>query len=800
MSKLYSFKLFSHRNPDKLLFEHLKNTAEFSKKIINEKTLNLENIKKEILSNISYIIGLSHDIGKATKYFQEYLNEKDEKKKNSLKNSKETHHSFLSSLFAYYLVKNFIENNLNENKITRYLPIISYFIVKRHHGNLHNAFDEVYFDENEEEIVKKQLENIDYEELQKIFDISLSNIKIRDIADILIKNYKNDIFKKDKKIIRDELKNNEDLSIYFITQLLYSVLLNADKSDVILDKDKSIERQNIDPNIVDNFKKKEFIINQNTIHKLRDEIYNEIINNIGEISLDDKIFSLNAPTGTGKTLASLSFALKLRDKVKNEKGFIPKIIYSLPFLSIIDQNFNVFEKMFLKIDGKLPNSNTLLKHHHLSDIYYKTEENEFEIDEAELLIESWNSEIIVTTFWQFFHTIFSNRNSLIKKFHNLVNSIIILDEIQAIPHRYWRLIKEALKFISEKFNSFIVLSTATLPLIFDNKEVKELVKNKEKYFNSIDRVKLNLNLEEISLDEFKNILEKDIIKNEDKDFLIVLNTIGTSIQVFNFVKELKLSNTKLYYLSTNIIPKERVKRINEIRQSNEYKLRKIIVSTQLIEAGVDIDADIVYRDFAPLDSINQVSGRCNRNYTKIKGNVNIFIIKDKKQECYKRIYDGFIISKTKDILYGKEVVEESKMLKLNNEYFLAIKKGMSDDESNKNLQFLFNLSFSHIGEKFKLIEEDHYKIDVFIEADEEAKKIWEEFKNIKEIKDPFERKVEFLKIRNKFYEYVISVEEYGDGINKELGIGYISMEEKNNYYCDETGFKRKNYGMGTFFT
>lgn len=200
MNELYSFKLFSHRDPDKLLFDHLKNTANLSKGIIDEKVLNLDNVEKEILSNIAYIIGLSHDIGKATNCFQEYLNEKDEERKNSLKNDPETHHSFLSSLFPYYLVKKYIDANLQEQKLINYLPIISFFVVRRHHGDLRNALDEVYLDGNGEKVIENQLNDINYNELQKIFDLTINknillNVKIENIAERIINNYKNNIFR-----------------------------------------------------------------------------------------------------------------------------------------------------------------------------------------------------------------------------------------------------------------------------------------------------------------------------------------------------------------------------------------------------------------------------------------------------------------------------------------------------------------------------------------------------------------------------------------------------------------------------
>lgn len=587
-------------------------------------------------------------------------------------------------------------------------------------------------------------------------------------------------------------------------------MLDADKTDAA--ELGRIERNNIDESIVDKYKKIKFsdMEKDNKINHMRNEIYDEVISKIKNISLEkDKILSLNVPTGTGKTLTSLSFALKLKKRVETEKGYNPRIIYSLPFLSIIDQNFAVFEDVFKTVNRKEPSSDILLKHHHLSDIIYSTREDEFESTDRDigkdvLLIEGWNSEVIVTTFMQFFYSLISNRNRAIRKFHNITNSIIVLDEIQAIPHKYWLLLNKTIKFFAKHFNVYFIFVTATQPLVFDEmaNEIKPLVEDKEKYFRILDRVSLKINLDCTNIDDFKEVLKEDIINNSDKDFLIVLNTINFSIKVYNYVKNLDLKNDALYYLSTNIIPKERLKRIKDIKKKDTK--RKIIISTQLIEAGVDIDADVVYRDFAPLDSINQVAGRCNRNFGDRKGTVKIFIL---KEEGYGKIYypcsiyESFIINKSKDIFKGRESeINESDFLQLNENYFKEVNSGKSDDTSNEILRNVEELKFNELSQ-FKLIEEDYYKIDIFVDVDNKAKEIWGKYGQSLKEKNPFERKNEFLKIKKQFYDYVISVpEKYASGlVDDNYGIGYVAYNELESYYNLETGFKRDSAGCGTLF-
>ncbi|MBA7544941.1 hypothetical protein ES705_37303 [subsurface metagenome] len=137
-----------HSHPDKLLIDHLQKVGDLCRKNLSLKKLNLDGyIDFNILKDISYLIGVSHDFGKATNYFQEYLKEKDELKKSEMKNKAEVHHSFISALFTYYVVREYLlTKNLLSEKYYRYLPVISFLTVKRHHGNLNDALDEVILD------------------------------------------------------------------------------------------------------------------------------------------------------------------------------------------------------------------------------------------------------------------------------------------------------------------------------------------------------------------------------------------------------------------------------------------------------------------------------------------------------------------------------------------------------------------------------------------------------------------------------------------------------------------------------
>jgi len=475
-----------------------------------------------------------------------------------------------------------------------------------------------------------------------------------------------------------------------------------------------------------------------------------------------------------------------------KSGIKPRIIYGLPFTSIIDQNYEIFDEIL-----KNPDSNILLKHHHLAEISYNQKDNdaEFESGQAKFMIESWESEIIVTTFFQIFHTLFSNRNRMIQKFHKLANSIILLDEVQTIPYKYWKLVRETLLKISELFNVYFILITATQPRIFEPDEIIELVPNKSEYFAQFDRVNLDFVSESIVLQNFIKKCKNEI-ENSDKSYLFVMNTINSSIDLFQHLTNMKL-DADYFYLATNIIPKHRFEKIKNIKKS---KNRKIIVSTQMIEAGVDIDIENVWRDFGPLESINQVCGRCNRNFSDKKGNVRIFEILNENHNntpFSKYIYGKSALSiiETKESLGRKTKISESEFLKNMDSYYQILKEKIANDESEIILRFLANLQFADLYKSFKLIDDKLYnKKDVFIEYDETAIEVWQKFVNLKHIKDTFKRKTEFLKFKKDFYDYVISVPEkyVPENEHENTGIVYISNEQVESCYDKHTGWIRTN--------
>lgn len=348
--------------------------------------------------------------------------------------------------------------------------------------------------------------------------------------------------------------------------------------------------------------------------------------------------------------------------------------------------------------------------------------------------------------------------------------------------------------------------TATQPLIFkEDEEIKSLV-DKDKYFKVFNRLKYEFNLEPQDFDDFKKFIWDKIVSEPDKDIMVVLNTINASQELYNYIKEridedlsvepegiFCSDKLQIMNISTLIIPKHRLKRIKRI--NNNEKRRNIIVTTQVIEAGVDISVDLIYRDMAPLDSIVQTAGRCNRSNEKGKGLVEVVNLKDDKgRNFYSYIYNSVLINATADVIDENYSIEECEFNSsaVPNYYKFVFERG-SQDKSLDLIAYLEKLEFSCIKSEFKLIS-NYEKIDVFVEVDNDAKTIWKKYKEITEIKDRFERKTAFLTIKPEFYSYIVSVDpkKIGTISMESEWLGYLNKDDLNRKYDVETGFITHN--------
>ncbi|MBN2279721.1 MAG: CRISPR-associated helicase Cas3' [Candidatus Marinimicrobia bacterium] len=674
MQKLISY-LISHPKDDnkeeKLLFDHLSNVARDCKQKVLSDALNLKLITREKLTDLVYDIGLLHDFGKSTIYFQKYIRDT----QSSLVPEKYKQHSFISALISFFTIRAKYQNDL--------WAYLAFHIIFRHHGDLIDfdlAQDEKLYSKN---IVRQQLDNICCKD--QVVDFYKDNdLDIDIIEDIDFEEFEEFLEDTDFFISKNIDKEDEQIEFFLIASYLFSLLIEKDKADASRINEDSYFKGSAGEILCDvpdyiNYLKKQNPIKfdpGNKVNRVRSEFFRNVIEN-EKIHPDNHIYTLTAPTGIGKTLTCLAFATALKNKINRNNT---NIIYCLPFTSIIDQNYDVFEDVLkYKLKNKYEKRPTryLLKHHHLSskEVVNRTlHENQKYTDylEDKLFVESWQSALIVTTFVQLFHSIFSNKNKNLKKFHNIVNSIIILDEVQNVDPDYYFLVNRIFKILAGRFNTYFLLMTATQPFIFNTKDSVEL--NPNETINEVfNRTEISVSLNKIDSEKFIGIFSQ---KYRVKNALVVMNTKSKAVELYEKLKEIYSDHT-VYCLTNYLIPKDKKEMIKKVREQLNLNKKIILVSTQLIEAGVDLSFHDVFRDFAPLDSIIQVAGRCNRNSEFGVLGGKMYLVNFDNHS----IYDKKSILTTERLLIDKQKITSNDFYNLSRGYYQCFEPG----RKSKNL-------------------------------------------------------------------------------------------------------------------
>lgn len=752
-------------HPGVPLIDHLKAVALGCLRIAKSNKTNF-GFSQQTKEKLLYICGAFHDIAKATAYFQAYLkNPKGEHSR--LKN-----HALPSAVFVFFAVKQFLRKPAqSEQKASYFLAAVCFIAVKRHHGHLGNFKNEIAIGDQRNALLT-QYAAIDSRVAQDIIDACLEDQDISIMWCDFIAWFHSDLFEKDFSSEYldfelnefDEWNDEQKSSAYYLSLWMFSALLNADKSDVILTgANPPLPVPSLD--YLQKYRKEnKFDLPATEIDTQKNEAYFSTVDYLEKsFRPERRLYSITLPTGFGKTLTSLGTALKLQSLAELEEG---RIIITIPFTSIIDQTFKVYEKVF----GD-PDNTFLLKHHHLTEPQYKEGEDSLRNEnEGHFLIETWQSAIIVTTFVQLLECLITNNKSKLLKLPSISNSVILLDEVQQVPYHIWQAIRTSFFTIAENLNCYFILMSATQPLIFDpNKEVTELVPGKEKYFSYFNRTKIICKISKtIPLAEFIDDIIKYSEENPRNDLLIILNTKRVTLECFRELR-LRLGQTnELRYLTTLISPHERKTIISELKNRKADK-RYIIVSTQLIEAGVDISVDTVFRALAPFDSIIQATGRANRyNERASPGEVFVYKIEEQyNRSC--RLYGKDLMVKTELVLKEIECIQEKDYLGLIEEYYKQV-KSLADYPDTKLLNDMLQLNFEETG-KFSLIDEIESE-SVFIALDEKSRLIWLKFLCIWEntVLSPVDRKNQFNSIKAKFYDYVINVPVPCD--QKTIGLPY----------------------------
>lgn len=517
-----------------------------------------------------------------------------------------------------------------------------------------------------------------------------------------------------------------DYYLGMFTKMLFSCLIDADRIDSADFEQPSNKPERFkQPDWGAACDKIESFIAQfgplNLIDNLRAEISDNCFKRAqGETG----IYSLTVPTGGGKTYASLRFALH-----HAKKHNLDRIIYIIPFTSIIEQNANAIRRVLDEENA----DNWVLEHH-------SSLEPEQQTWRSKLACENWDRPIVLTTMVQFLESMFSSGTRGARRLHQLSNVVLVFDEIQTLPIRCVHLFNNTINYLTRFCNTTALMCTATQPLL--NKlpeQIKqfgelhlllenELTPNIAKLYQQLERVCL------------KNVTKKDgwneseiteLVKEQlsvAQSCLVIVNTKAWAKALYQSLQHQLTGETKIFHLSTGMCSAHRKQILDEVRARLSNGLATLCVSTQLIEAGVDVDFGCVIRFVAGLDSIAQAAGRCNRNGKQHKGNVfvlnpgqeNIGMLNDiktgiavttriftefaeedlLKPDAMNRYFQYYFYERHKEMTY--QVKQDQNLLNL-----------LSSNQRNINkTKFTLKQSFMTAAKQFKAIDAPVYSMIV----------------------------------------------------------------------------------------
>ena len=593
------------------------------------------------------IIGLLHDFGKASENFQNYLlsgegvlNPDADGYINPESMRGKIDHSTAGAQIIY-------ENLWNKNGMGRIAAQVLALCVASHHSGLMDCLAP-----DGENIFLRRMEKLDSATHKSEAASKLQEIEANAIHILSQKESENICLK--IRSLQEEKRDSQETIAFkagLLVRFLLSCLVDADRLDTAdfeMPSNKQIRNygyyhpwktsiQRLDQKISEFKNKKE----KNEVDELRAEVSEACVKFAKK---SRGIYQLTVPTGGGKTLSSLRFALNHAEHHKMDR-----VIYIIPYTSIIDQNANEIRKI---LEDKTDENN-----HFLDRIVLEHHSNltpEEESHRQNLLAQNWDAPVVLTTQVQFFEALFGSGTRSVRRMHQLANSVIILDEVQTIPVNTIQMLNIALRFLVKACGSTVVLCTATQPPLdkidaqyraLTIESEQRIIQNEHQLFEKLNRVEV---FDERkpggwSESELADLAEHQL--QEKGSVLIVVNTKKSARLIYQTMKEKKLEDVKLYHLSTNMCPAHRLNILNEVKEKLNHE-PVICVSTQLIEAGVDIDFGVVIRYLAGLDSIAQSAGRCNRHGARI-GYGNVWIINPQNEN----------IDQLKDIVIGTDTAK-----------------------------------------------------------------------------------------------------------------------------------------------
>jgi CRISPR-associated endonuclease/helicase Cas3 len=639
---MYIKELYAHTKNQQgkyhLLNEHLLSVADSIQFFTRD-------YYKNQFKPLATLIGLIHDLGKAHPLFQDYLAQI-EAGNTPIK----TQHSPWGAAFSYMMMQNL------EICHEIALPIAGHHSGLCERGKL-TAYLQIFCKEKE------------------IFEI-FNNIFQKLLLTMPIQNLKTPVLTPWQREL--------------LIRMLFSALIDADRLDTknhFSPEYNNIHAEKIGLNeLVKKLKvdQEQLIIksknNPTLVNQIREEVY---LACLARAQNKTGFFRLTVPTGGGKTRSSLAFALE-HALINGQQ----RVIFAIPFTSIIDQT----AKEYRNILG----SNSVLEHH--SQVIVNDEEGEEEkLVQLRLAEENWDMPVIVTTTVQLFESLFANKPTQCRKLHNVSNSVIVLDEAQSLPPILLKPTLHVLRDLVENYKTTVVLCTATQPALqgehlqeLGGMEITEIVPNFQEHFKKMKRVRYD----RISTSSLGD-LGREIAKYDR--VLVIMNTRKKAIELLDVLKE-----KECLHLSTLLCGAHRRQVLNKVRGLLKTGESVYLISTQVVEAGVDLDFPVVYRELGPLDRIVQAAGRCNREGRPELGKVVIFELEGGKQPQgpYKA---G--IEEAKMLLAEYESLEILADPEIYKTYFTRLFETIGNDLDAKKIQEKREkLDFPAVADSYHLIE------------------------------------------------------------------------------------------------
>ena len=515
-------------------------------------------------ADFAYIAGILHDIGKGRDDFQAYLCRESGISCSAYSPSGNGHsHSAAGAYYSKIL--------LEKKRFPRNIAIILSYIIAGHHAGLP--------DYSSTDAANIQVRLIEGEkEYNDIKDFNVSSLSMQETLKI-------------------GFRCNSG-NFHFWIRMLFSCLIDADRLDTerfVSPKNYKLRNNYLSIEELNRkFQEKHSYFLKNSEKTAVNDIRNEIRKYcIEQADSNPGIYSLSVPTGGGKTLAGTEFAL--RHCIKHGKK---RIIYVIPYTSIIEQTARILKSYF--------GAENVVEHH-----------SNFDFANAPLSVrlatENWDAPVIVTTNVQFFESIFAATPGKCRKLHNIANSVVILDEAQLLPPELLDPCQKAIKELSDNYGVSFLISTATQPVLGKIGNVHEIIPSNANLNNRLKRVDYSIRNTKQEFNEIANEI------NECKQpVLCIVNRKKDAVELHKLIPE-------SYHLSASMCAEHRSQVIQQVRDSLKSGKNVRLISTQLIEAGVDIDFPVVYRAMAGIDSIKQAAGRCNREGRSANGKVIVFV-------------------------------------------------------------------------------------------------------------------------------------------------------------------------------